>query len=137
MDLPNLLPIPELYWYKATVARDWSDGDSVTVDVDFGMDMNRKKIKLRLARIDAFGNKHPKKQEAIELLKAIMPLGREFYLKTIKDKTEKWGRYLAEVFIQADDLPGLMNLNDILVKQGLALYWDGQGEHPTGETVRG
>jgi endonuclease YncB( thermonuclease family) len=132
--------IPDLYWYKATVSRAWSDGDTVTVCIDYGRDHREDKVKLRLARIDAFGRlatgkDHPLKAKAVEFCNFMLPVGKEFFLQSVKDKSEKWGRFLAEVWIQADDLPGLMNFNDILVMQGLALYWEGQGEHPTGEVT--
>lgn len=139
--LPEIADPPDLYWYLCTVAKPWTDGDTVTVHFDFGMNLKQEKIKMRLARIDAFGRlstgkDHPKKAEAVQFCNMMLPEGKQFYLRTIKDKTEKWGRYLAEVYIQVDDVGPLINFNDILVKQGLALYWEGQGEHPTGEIVK-
>jgi endonuclease YncB( thermonuclease family) len=135
--LPSIPEPPNLYWYMGEIAKDWSDGDTVTIHIDLGFGHYWNKVKFRLARIDAFGKTHPKNAEVLELLGTVLPVGKRFYFRSVKDKTEKWGRYLAEVYIQVDDVGPLINMNDILVKQGLALYWEGQGEHPTGEIVRG
>jgi endonuclease YncB( thermonuclease family) len=143
-NLPNLevVGIPDLYWYKVEIAKEWSDGDTVRVNFDHGRNIFENDVKLRLARIDAFGSNSPKKAEAVTLLNNLLPVGRKTYARTVPntkgvEKVEKWGRYLIELYIQADDLGPLMNLNDILVRQELALYWEGEGPHPTGEVVRG
>jgi endonuclease YncB( thermonuclease family) len=132
---------PDLYWYRCEVAKAWTDGDTIRVHFDHGRKLINEDVKLRLARIDAFGNTHPKKAQAVELCNTVLPIGKKFYLRTVPntkgvEKEEKWGRWLVEVFIQVDDTGPLMNFNDILVKQGLALYWEGDGPHPTGEIVR-
>jgi endonuclease YncB( thermonuclease family) len=143
VDHPPVIDLPDLYWYKATVIKEWHDADTVWVKIDFGMDESRNKVKLRLARIDAFAAASEKGKKGSQLVNTLLPVGRECFIKTVPtsslnadDKIEKWGRFLVEVFIQVDDLPGLINLNDALVQQGYALPWMGEGDHPTGEIVR-
>jgi micrococcal nuclease len=120
--------------YDAYISRQWTDGDTVRVDIDYGMDKWHKNVKLRLARIDAYAAKSELGKAATAFCTRCLPLGTRFTLVTVQDKTEKWGRYLAEVFIDNPD--GTMtNLNDQLVLAGLAKYWDGQGPHPTGEGI--
>lgn len=140
--LPQVMDVPDLYWYRAIIAKQWRDADTVWAAIDYGMDIERKKVKFRLGRIDAFGSNSPKKQLGTDFCNQLLPVGAKCFIRTEKtstrcddDKVEKWGRYLAEVYIQVDDLGGLMNLNDLLVKQGFALYWEGIGIHPTGEIV--
>ncbi len=140
--LPQVMEVPDLYWYRAVIAKEWHDADTVWVKADLGMEVSREKVKLRLGRIDAFGSNSPKKEEGAKFCNQLLPVGAKCFIKTSKtsalnedDKIEKWGRYLVEVYIQVDDLGGLMNLNDLLVKQGFALYWEGLGIHPTGEIV--
>jgi micrococcal nuclease len=42
-------------------------------------------------------------------------------IQTIKDRKEKFGRYLAEIWLEADD-GSRVNINDLLVQQGHAIY---------------
>lgn len=132
---------PDLYWYRARVARPWKDADSVYLDIDQGRKIWQLDQKHRLARIDGFGGNSPKKAEGVEFCNVMLPVGKLIYVRTVPntagvEKQEKWGRWLAELYIQVDDIGPLLSFQDILVKQGLALYWDGQGPHPTGEVVR-
>jgi endonuclease YncB( thermonuclease family) len=42
-------------------------------------------------------------------------------LQTIKDKREKYGRYLAEIWLIGEDGTAI-NLNDLIVEKGYAVY---------------
>ncbi len=41
--------------------------------------------------------------------------GKELIIKTVKDKKGKYGRYLADIWI---------NINDLMVAEGFAVYKD-------------
>ena len=49
--------------------------------------------------------------------------GKEVVLQTIKDKKGKYGRYLAYIWLK-DESGNWVNINDMLVQQGYAVYKD-------------
>lgn len=107
----------EKYQYSATVVSIY-DGDTITVMVDVGFDQYSKK-KLRLARINTPEVKGPQREQGIaarDYLIAMIPVGTQIDIRTIKDTQEKYGRYLAEVF------KGDICVNDLLVQAGMAAY---------------
>ena len=112
-----------LYNYKAKVVSVY-DGDTCTVDIDLGMRTWVHEERLRLFRINApelTGAQKPAGLAARDFLRGLIN-GKEIHLQTIKDKQEKYGRYLAEVFVQQGDV--WLNVNDEMVKNGHAVYQD-------------
>ncbi len=111
-----------LYHYKAKVT-DVYDGDTVTVEIDLGLHTFIKGEKIRLNRINAPEVKGDEKEKGIKardfLRKQI--LGKVILLKTIKDKNEKYGRYLGEIFLETKK-DHFININDLLVEKGFAVY---------------
>ncbi|VGO16092.1 hypothetical protein PDESU_04682 [Pontiella desulfatans] len=110
-----------LYHYKALVT-DAYDGDTVTVEIDLGLKTAIKGEKLRLHRINApemRGDEKEAGKVARDYLRGRI-LGKEVLLETIKDKRGKYGRYLAEIWLEQDG--GFININDELVTRGLAVY---------------
>jgi micrococcal nuclease len=103
------------YKYKAFVTGVY-DGDTITVDIDLGMNMWKKNVKLRLARIDTPEMRGVEKiaGKQVRDYVRVLILGQEVVIETIKDKTGKYGRYLVEVIV------GNMNLNDHLLEIGMA-----------------
>jgi micrococcal nuclease len=103
------------YTYKALVVGVY-DGDTITVDIDLGMDTWKKNVKLRLARIDTPEVRGEEKEEGKRVRDYVRTtiLDKEVVIKTSKDKTGKYGRYIAEVLIDG------MNLNDHLLELGMA-----------------
>ena len=118
------------YTYQAEVLR-VVDGDTIDVILDLGIEVHTKQ-RLRLARINAWEPKGEEREKGLRatnvlISKLSVPLqDQEYYaspfrqirVETIKDKTGKYGRYLAEIWL--DDL----NINDWLVKEGHARYVD-------------
>ena len=103
--------------YKAFVTRVY-DGDTITVNIDLGMSVELKGVKLRLARIntpEVRGDERSQGIDSRDWLRAIV-LNKFVTVKTIKDGMGKYGRYIAEVIING------INVNDELVKRGLAEY---------------
>lgn len=111
-----------LYRYRASVVR-VIDGDTVVVDCDLGMHVWVHNEHLRLARINApekRGATYRAGVEAQMFLSQLLPVGLVVYLRTIKDKQEKYGRYLAEIWLQSNDL--WVNVNSKMVEAGHAIY---------------
>jgi micrococcal nuclease len=110
-----------LYHYRARVVAVY-DGDTCTADIDLGLHVWVHKEKLRLARINApelVGLQKPAGIAARDFLKSLID-GREIRLRTIKDRQEKYGRYLAEIFVQQNET--WANVNDLMVQNGHAEY---------------
>ena len=109
-----------LYRYKALV-RAVVDGDTLDLEIDLGMSVFVRE-RVRLSGIDTheiFGVKvgseeyklgMASKNRVEELL-----VGKIVYIVTTKDKKEKYGRYLAKVY-----LPDGICINDLLISEGLA-----------------
>lgn len=116
-----------MYTYKAIIT-DVKDGDTIVVNQDMGRRLWIHDEPVRLNRINCpkLGTEiGDRAAAAVEKF-----IGQTVELRTVKyDQTEKYGRYLAEVVL----FPGTdreINLNDLLVSNGLAKYWDGKGVKP-------
>jgi len=109
-----------LYFYKAKVISVY-DGDTITVDIDLGFNVWLHNEKLRLSGINAPEIRTKNKEEktrgikARDYLKTLID-GKNILIKTLKDKKGKYGRYIAEIYFQGE------NINDRLVKNGFAEY---------------
>lgn len=112
----------KLYHYKALVV-DVYDGDTCTVDIDLGLSTWVRKEKIRLYRINAPEVKGSSKAKGLKSRDALRKLvgGKEVFIQTIKDRKEKYGRYLAELWI-SDGKRGYVNVNDWMVREGNATY---------------
>ena len=107
--------IVKLYYYKAIVVRVY-DGDTITVDIDLGFKFLRQSMKIRLFGINTPEVRGKEREEGLisrDWLRDRI-LGKEVIIKTMKDKTGKYGRYLGIVYL--DDI----NINDELVANNLA-----------------
>jgi micrococcal nuclease len=107
-----------MYEYQATVLR-VVDGDTICARVDLGFEVSVDET-LRLAGINAPERGKPGGSEASAWLrsKLLMTTAR---IVTVKDKREKYGRYLAEIF-----LPGeTTSVNSEMIAAGHAVPYDG------------
>ncbi len=113
-----------LYLYKAKIISVY-DGDTCRADIDLGLKVWIKNEKLRLLRINAPEMRGPEKEQgklSRDFLRSLID-GKEVILQTKKDKQGKYGRYLAEIWIQ--DAAGVWtNVNDQMVEEGFAEYKD-------------
>ncbi|GAB4372205.1 MAG: hypothetical protein Kow0042_15410 [Calditrichia bacterium] len=110
-----------LYYYLANVI-DVYDGDTIRVDVDLGMKTWVKNERIRLARINApelRGEEREKGLISRDFLRSQI-LNKEVMLETFKDKEGKYGRYLAEVWVESNG--EWINVNDMMVSEGMAVY---------------
>ncbi len=111
----------ELYHYVAQVQSVY-DGDTCRADIDLGMGTWLRDEKLRLVRINAPEVTGESKADGIAARDWLRDriLGREVIIETIKDKRGKYGRYLAEIWLEEHG--AFFNINDELVARGHAEY---------------
>lgn len=110
---------PTPYVYHAHVIEAY-DADTITVNIDQGLRTERKSEKLRLFGIDAWevtGHERIKGIIARDWLRGLI-LDKDVVIRTHLDKTGKYGRLLAEIWL--DDVC----LNDEMVRLGHAVYWE-------------
>lgn len=105
----------DLYYYKAEVIKVY-DGDTITVDIDLGMGVWLRAQKIRLANINTPEIRGDEREEGLKSRDWLRDkiLGKEIFLKTIKDKKGKYGRWLGEVWLNEE------NVNELLVEKGMA-----------------
>lgn len=121
---PASAPPTQLFQYRAHITAVY-DGDTCTADIDLGLGIWVRGEKLRLHRINApelRGPDEAKGKAARDHLKALIE-GKAVLLQTIKDRREKYGRYLAEVWLEQPNAAAT-NVNDALAAAGHARYQD-------------
>jgi len=109
-----------LYHYKAIVTSVY-DGDNCSVDIDLGLSVWIRGEKLRLNRINApelRGDERAKGLLSRDFLKDKFE-GKEITIETIKDRREKYGCYLAEIWLE-EKKGKFININDLMVTEGFA-----------------
>lgn len=108
------------YKYENVVCLRIIDGDSAVFLVDVGFHTQMKHT-FRLSRINAWevrGKEREKGLKAKEFVKKMME-GKRVWLETKKAEQQgKFGRYLAEVYVDG------RNLNDMIVENGHGKYQD-------------
>jgi micrococcal nuclease len=105
-----------MFEYKATVLR-VVDGDTVDISIDLGLKIFTTQ-RIRLYGINAPELRTPEGPAARQRLMELMPIGSEIIVRTVKDKTEKFGRYLG-VFIDHDG----NQINQKMVDEGHAVHY--------------
>jgi len=104
------------YKYRAVVT-DVYDGDTITCDIDIGFGIWLRKQKIRLYGINAPEVRGESKELGLiardYLRKRI--LDKDVELQTFKDKKGKYGRWLAIVYLEEEDM------NACLVNRELSL----------------
>lgn len=106
-----------MYEYKATVVSIY-DGDTVKMDVDLGFYTHLSRRSFRLAGIDApeLIKGLTEGIEARDYLRSLIPIGSIVTIKTIKDRQEKYGRWLAYIINDAD-----VNVNNEMLRSNHAV----------------
>ncbi len=108
-----------LYTYRAKVLSVY-DGDTITVKINLGFNVAIEKMKIRLADIDAPEVKGKSRNAGLlsrDYLRERI-LGKDIILRTLKDKTGSFGRYIGRIYLDGK------NINDELVANGYAVYRD-------------
>ena len=103
------------YVYRALV-KEVYDGDTITVDVDLGFDIWLKDQKIRLAGINTPEVRGENKLQGLKARDRLIQLilNKEVTIETIKDKKEKFGRWLGKVYFNSE------LINEKLVLENLA-----------------
>lgn len=92
--------------YKATVVR-VVDGDTVIMLIDLGLRIFHE-VPVRLEGINAPERNAPDGTAATEHLRLLLPVGEQTRIQTYKNPTDKYGRWLARVFVYGVDINKLM-----------------------------
>ncbi|MCT4628440.1 thermonuclease family protein [Winogradskyella sp.] len=102
------------YQYKAKII-DVYDGDTITALVDLGFLVSRE-MKFRLYGIDTPELRGVEREEGIKVRDILREriLDKEVVIYSFKDKQGKYGRYLASVLLDGEDI------NQWLVGNGYA-----------------
>jgi micrococcal nuclease len=127
-----------MYQYRAVIKK-VVDGDTLEIDIDLGLLVWIHGEKIRLLGVntpEVYGVKKGSPEwfegnKASTFVKAVLKEQDDVIVETVKDKKEKYGRYLAVVYIKIDEsylagLSGIRNignyycLNDILIEKGFA-----------------
>lgn len=109
-----------LYTYKAICTAVY-DGDTITVDIDLGMNIWQREQKIRLLGINTPEMRGADKvagAAARDYLRSLV-LNGEIIVRTVKDKHEKYGRLLGEIWIELDGRE--VNVNRMLLEGGYAV----------------
>ena len=118
------------YMYRAICTK-VVDGDTIYVDIALGFGVWMRKQIIRLAGINTpeiRGEERPDgliskafvAESLFEVREDDTLMSRPLILKTYKDKKGKYGRWIADVFIQKTNAETYWNLNEELVVKGLA-----------------
>lgn len=119
-----------LFHYKATVIK-VVDGDTIDLMVSLGFDTSVKG-RFRLVGVntpESYGaSACPEGVAAKAFTTAALPVGAEVVVVTSKDKKEKYGRYLAEVYkLEKNGVVSEKSVNQMLVESGNARPYSGVG----------
>ena len=127
-----------MYQYQAEIQR-VVDGDTYVIDIDLGLTVWVRNECVRLYGVDTpeiYGVKKDSEEYLLgkassDFAKLLVQPGTKAIVETIKDKKEKYGRYLAVIYLQVPEevLEGHENirsignfycLNDLMIAKGLA-----------------
>jgi micrococcal nuclease len=108
---------PEVNYTYNAVVRSVYDADTIRVDIDTGFSTWRHNESIRLLGIDApeiRGEERPEGLISKAWLLDKIPPGTEIIIQTIRDRTGKYGRYLAYIWHDG------VNLNEQMLIEGIA-----------------
>jgi micrococcal nuclease len=87
------------------------DGDTIRADLDLGMGIWAHNVSLRLLGFDApevVGARRADGIAARAHLQSLLP--EDFIVETVKDKSDKYGRYLATIWVDG------VNVNEVAAR---------------------
>lgn len=116
-----------IYEYRAKVSR-IVDGDTVWLDVDLGFHV-RATLEFRLEGLntpEVVGAQKTAGLASKAELERLLGLGD---IRVVSMKTEKYGRYLATLYVTPAGQPEI-NVNDALLSGGFAKPYSGEGPKP-------
>jgi micrococcal nuclease len=106
-----------MFTYTATVI-DVYDGDTITVLADLGFHTTIK-LKIRLFGINTPEIKGVTREAGLVARDRVngLIMGKDIIIKTHRDKQEKFGRWLGEIYLPDQT----KSINSLLVEEGLAV----------------
>jgi len=109
-----------LYTYKAVIVEVY-DGDTYKADIDLGMGVIKRKEKIRLEFVDTPELKGEERERGLEVRDHVkeLILNKEVYIQTFKDRKGKWGRYIADIYLEADP----RSLSEYLIENNMAEWY--------------
>lgn len=109
----------QLYTYRAKIT-DVYDGDTFTADIDLGMGIYMHGVKIRLLNVDTPEIRGEERERGLEVRDHVrsLILGKEVVIQTQQDKTGKYGRLLAEIYIDENT-----TLSNYLVENFMAEWY--------------
>lgn len=113
-----------MYQYRANVIN-VHDGDTMRLKVDLGCDITLR-MTVRLLGINAPELSTAAGRVARDYVQNLLPVDREVWIATTKDKKEKFGRYLGRVYLDRNSLENdiaLYCINDLLLADGHAVSY--------------
>lgn len=110
---------PQPYTYLAKLVR-LIDADTVELDVDLGFKVYHRII-VRLDRLNAPERSNPNHKAAFQWLQTQLYGNGPLRIVTRKDKQEKYGRYLAEIYYSTDTV----SINQQMLDNGYAVPYSG------------
>lgn len=116
------------YIYQAKIIRvvdgDTVDAEVTLIDQDLGFHhriVNKQVMKFRLGGINAPESNTVAGSLASNHLRSLLPVGGEVVIATVKDKAEKYGRYLAWIYVAEKCV------NDEMIDSGHAVAYNPSG----------
>lgn len=105
-----------MFTYNAIVI-DVYDGDTITVVADLGFH-TKQTLKIRLYGIDTPELRGETRDQGLAAKQRLseLILGKQIVLKTYKDRQEKFGRWLGDIYLP----DSTSSINTILLNEGLA-----------------
>ncbi len=109
--------LKQKFVYEAKVL-DIHDGDTISVEIDLGFQitfkdkirfygLNAPELRVRDEKRKLVEN--PLGLKTLEVVKSFIKVGDTITLETVKDKKEKYGRYLANVYVSKGKEQVLLN----------------------------
>lgn len=108
------MSVPFEYWYQAEVIS-VHDGDTMTLSIDMGRRIYAIDS-IRLLGINCPELSQPGGKEAREFVRNLCPPGKRIRIRTMKNKNDKYGRWLGIVYFEDGNC-----LNDTILAAGHAV----------------
>jgi micrococcal nuclease len=126
-----MVPTIPAYTYRAKFLNN-HDGDTVRLDLDLGMDIWFRNQAIRLYGVNTpelKGETLEAAKKARDFVNARLSAAVDIIVETIKDRTEKYGRWLARIHYATSIDGGKQavwrTINDDLLTEGMAVVMKG------------
>lgn len=113
-----------MYLYKAKILSVY-DGDSCTALIDLGCYVSIQRP-IRLYGINAPELRGETKLAGLEARDFLSShiLNKEVFIRTFKDKNEKYGRLLGQIFMSDPTTGDALLINDLMISSGHAVVYE-------------